>query len=134
MEASSSSTFARFDDPAVPLPLLGEINGCKDGRADFIKDREVDFLSSILDIDDPFSNCWKECTICLVSQRGSAFPQETPTPECQHGIEVCTECLKFYISSAMAQKGWDRIDCPTCVQHLEYSDVKASAARDTFDK
>ena len=65
MEASSSSTFVRFDDPAVPLPLLGEINGGMDGRADLIEDREVDFLSSILDIDDPFSNFGRNAQFAL---------------------------------------------------------------------
>ena len=134
MEASSSSTFSHIDDPSVSLPLLGAINGDNDRRADFIKDHEADFFSSILDIDDPFSAWWMECTICLDRRQRFNFPHETPTQECQHRVEVCIECLRYYISSTMAQNGWEKIDCPTCAQHLESSDVKAFAAASTFEK
>ena len=134
MEASSSSEFSRIDDPSVAVPLPGGINGGKDRQVPVIGDQEVDYFKTILDIDDPFLAYRKECTICLESLQNSAFPQENPTCECQHDIEVCIECLRYHISSTMAQRGWDRIECPTCFQRLEYLDVKASAASCTFEK
>ena len=133
MDASSSSTVSHIDNPSVPFPRLGGINGGRDRRAGFREDHEADFLSSILDIDDPF-DCYKECTICTGGQPHIEFPQDTPTQMCQHEIEVCTECLGIYISITMARKGWDKVDCPSCPQRLEHSDMKASADAATFER
>lgn len=127
---SKNDPFATPGMESIPLPSLEHGPSAVPGT------EEIDNSFNIPDIDDPFLFVLNRtlCQICDRRQPGAQFPQRVPTSNCEHESEVCLHCLQTHISTSMAQKKWDQIECPTCSERLGFFDMKAFAAAATFEK
>lgn len=76
----------------------------------------------------------RECGVCLTTPGLERFPKRNITSTCNHTPNVCLSCLEQSIATQFSTKVWDQIDCPTCSQRLEHSDVKKFASSVVFGK
>lgn len=74
----------------------------------------------------------KECIICTDTRPLHHFPNQTPTAQCTHDIDVCRRCLRRWIESSFSTKMWNEIACPICASQMQYDDVRAFAPKDVF--
>lgn len=76
----------------------------------------------------------RECSICLDSLCLERFPKRNITSTCNHAPDVCLSCLAQSIATQFSTKVWDQIDCPTCSQRLQHTDIKTFASSVVFEK
>lgn len=76
----------------------------------------------------------KECVVCTESRSLSHFPYKPPTARCAHDVDVCSRCLRTWISTSFSSKTWDDVNCPTCAERLSYEDIREFAPSEIFRK
>ena len=76
----------------------------------------------------------RECSVCLESLGLDRFPKRNITSTCNHAPDVCLSCLAQSIATQVSTKVWDQIDCPTCSERLQHTDVKEFASSVIFGK
>lgn len=75
--------------------------------------------------------------MCLEYEGDVDFPVSTPTPGCTHKIDVCTSCLRSYVSSGIQNAL--SLRCPTlgCIGQMDVDEVRASLGekhKEEFDR
>ena len=76
----------------------------------------------------------RECGVCLESLGLERFPKRNITSTCNHAPDVCLSCLAQSIATQFSTKVWDQIDCPTCSERLQHTDVMKFASSVVFGK
>ena len=76
----------------------------------------------------------RECPICLEHLNLDSFPKRKNTGNCNHAPDVCLSCLALSIETQLSSKRWDQINCPTCNQRMQYTDVKRFASTNVFGR
>jgi hypothetical protein len=74
----------------------------------------------------------KECVVCTEHRSLRRFPNQNPTKNCTHDIDVCRRCLRKWLESEFSAKMWDEIKCPICSKRLESDDMKKFAPTELF--
>jgi hypothetical protein len=76
----------------------------------------------------------QECSICLITLAGIAFPRRTITPKCRHGSFTCLKCLRQCLRVQINEVPSDHIACPECPAVLAFERVKEFASLEAFRK
>jgi hypothetical protein len=74
----------------------------------------------------------KECIVCTDERSLRHFPDQRPTEQCTHDIDVCKRCLRTWIESEFSTKIWNEIKCPICASRMDYSDMRKFAPTEIF--
>jgi hypothetical protein len=75
-----------------------------------------------------------ECIICTNIVSRDLFPQRKITDACQHEPKICLICLGRSIENDLQNRDWNQIRCPSCLEILNYRDIKSFATQDTFKR
>jgi hypothetical protein len=75
----------------------------------------------------------KDCVICGDELAFDKFPDRI-TSKCDHEANSCRKCMRKWIKTTLASKGFDKISCPECSAMLQHGEVKARAGKRTFEK
>jgi hypothetical protein len=76
----------------------------------------------------------KDCVVCGDDLPFHKFPIRI-TSACDHPeVNTCRKCLRTWIKTTLASRGWDKIGCPECNALLQHNDIKARASKRTFEK
>ncbi|PVF96666.1 hypothetical protein CPB86DRAFT_708599, partial [Serendipita vermifera] len=78
-----------------------------------------------------------ECVVCRNDIEENQFPQSAPCEGCTHLPEVCLECLRQTIQTAITIGEFlSGISCPSanCSEKLDYFAVEKWADKDTFER
>lgn len=73
------------------------------------------------------------CVTCQDIHCGYQFPYRTPTARCRHPSDTCRRCCKQWIRSRIDGGAVD-VRCPRCEETLDYSNIKALAECDVFER
>lgn len=84
--------------------------------------------------DPPEETPNSSCTICDGSFAIPNDQTQRITPECSHLRDVCTDCLRQWISSRSRVSGWDNLICPSCSVPLQHNDVQTWAFPSDFER
>jgi hypothetical protein len=74
----------------------------------------------------------RECIVCTEERSLRHFPDQRPTEQCTHDIDVCRRCLRTWIESEFSTKIWNEIKCPMCASRMDYSDMRKFAPTEVF--
>jgi hypothetical protein len=74
----------------------------------------------------------RDCIICTDTRSLHHFPNQKPTAQCTHNIDVCRRCLRKWIESSFVTKMWNEITCPVCSEQMQYDDVRTFASKEVF--
>jgi hypothetical protein len=76
----------------------------------------------------------KDCIICVEDKSWESFPSSSPSARCQHGPNMCLDCIKQHIKTQLESKVFHEriIKCPECTESLDTSEVQVYADRKTF--
>lgn len=75
-----------------------------------------------------------DCVVCFETLGSQNIPKRKITSSCNHEPDICRSCLATSISTQFNSKVWDQIDCPTCGQRLDFSDMKVFADSVVFGR
>lgn len=74
-----------------------------------------------------------KCAICMEQKRDDEMANQV-TKLCTHKPRVCIKCLEHWIPSCLQMNGWERVNCPTCAEPMEFGDIKTHAKKDIFER
>lgn len=76
----------------------------------------------------------QECSVCLTTFTGDAFPRKRISTSCKHGSFTCLACLKQSLEIQVQENPWDHITCPECPAMIAYQGVKEFASPQAFER
>jgi hypothetical protein len=76
----------------------------------------------------------QECSVCLTTLDGVAFPRRTVTPKCRHNSFTCLKCLRQCLRVQINEMPSNHIACPECPAVLTFARVKEFASSEAFKK
>lgn len=78
---------------------------------------------------DPFNSC----IICGTAKRTTDFPKRV-TPDCNHVVSTCSECLKNWVAASLSENGFAHLKCMECQASLNGDDLRPFADQASFQR
>ncbi|KAF2210610.1 hypothetical protein CERZMDRAFT_99227 [Cercospora zeae-maydis SCOH1-5] len=72
------------------------------------------------------------CVCCGDDKPPLEFPARSTTLSCDHDNKTCIDCMRSWLAAEFETKGTEEIKCPECPCKLEYDDILAHSAQETF--
>lgn len=72
------------------------------------------------------------CIVCYEELPEDRFPNRTLTPTCQHGADVCLDCLGRHLAIQITEVAWDQVQCASCDKIVPCDAVQEFATAESF--
>ncbi|OCK78731.1 hypothetical protein K432DRAFT_383655 [Lepidopterella palustris CBS 459.81] len=79
------------------------------------------------------SRTYRSCMVCSDEVPDEGFPTQVTT-YCTHKVWTCKSCVQSWLASQLQNNGWDMVNCPECLYHLDAEDMERNADKETFER